>query len=390
MSKKKVKQRQSLGVKGLGTIYYEASRDRYRGRIQIGEDENGKIKYKNVFGKTRDEVIEKLTDIKYQIMSGVIFITKSHVTIGSLGKEINQEDFDLGVMGESTFFRRNETLKMMNSLLDIEIQKVTTQQLSDFFKSKINYSQSSINKLCQLLERIFKEAIKRQIIVNNPMDQFKKPNSKKKKQKIRAMTLEEETNFLLALKETNCIHKEQMLISMFTGMRMGEVNALEVKDVDFKNSVIRVRKTITRDKTGRTAISDSTKTDAGHRTIPMMPDAAKILAQCIGNKKEGLIFLSTKGNPIATETVTTLYRNLIKEYNIQNPILDGKLNLHSLRHTFATRCIESGMPPKVLQKILGHTDITVTMNTYCDAFDSYTNEHFDIAQQYMHNNGITY
>lgn len=73
----------------------------------------------------------------------------------------------------------------------------------------------------------------------------------------------------------------------------------------------------------------------------------------------------------------------MKKYNIIDETIEGKVDLHSLRHTYATRCIESGMPPKVLQKLLGHTDISVTLNTYCTAFDEYTGVNIEAANNYM-------
>lgn len=66
----------------------------------------------------------------------------------------------------------------------------------------------------------------------------------------------------------------------------------------------------------------------------------------------------------------------------------GKVDLHSLRHTYATRCIESGMPAKVLQSVLGHTDISITLDTYCDVFKKYSNENISIADEYMSKNNL--
>ena len=67
----------------------------------------------------------------------------------------------------------------------------------------------------------------------------------------------------------------------------------------------------------------------------------------------------------------------------------GKITLHSLRHTYATRCIEAGMPANVLQKLLGHTDIKVPMNTYADVFDRYRDREIEKVNAYMQSLGLT-
>lgn len=79
---------------------------------------------------------------------------------------------------------------------------------------------------------------------------------------------------------------------------------------------------------------------------------------------------------------------LLKKADILDSSVNGKVTLHSLRHTYASRCIEGGMPAKVLQTILGHKDITTTLNTYCDCFEKYEQEHLDIANEYMRSNNL--
>ena len=74
---------------------------------------------------------------------------------------------------------------------------------------------------------------------------------------------------------------------------------------------------------------------------------------------------------------------LFKNYNIVDPKIKGKITLHWLRHTYATRCIEAGMQPKVLQKLLGHTDIRVTMDTYADVFDVYRDNEIQKLSDYL-------
>lgn len=139
-------------------------------------------------------------------------------------------------------------------------------------------------------------------------------------------------------------------------------NALHIEDIDFKNKKIHINKTIARDEFFKDFIINTTKTKNGIREVPindiLMP---KLKDYC--KDKDGFLF---SHNRIIS---TGMVNSEIKRLCANNEIIKGAVNTHMLRHTFATRCIESGMPAVVLAKILGHADISTTLNTYTDVFN---------------------
>lgn len=148
---------------------------------------------------------------------------------------------------------------------------------------------------------------------------------------------------------------------------MGEINALKPKHIDFDNKVIHVQNTVSRGKNYRNFIKEGTKTYKGVRDIPMNKLVEPLLAEAIKKRKKNpmrLIFYDhVKDGLIATSQVNCFFRRMCEKAGIK---YNGQ---HALRHTFATRCIEAGIPPVVLKNWLGHKNIHITLDTYADVFD---------------------
>ena len=373
-------------AKGDGAIFFDDKRKVYVGQIGTGLDKNGKRKRKTVYGKTKAEVKQKLKAIEFQIYEGS-FVHESGITIYQLAMQIIADKLNQGEIKETTYHTNVETLKQLEPLYTVPLQSVNETLIKDFLLTKTDYSQSTLNKIYGLLKTIFKESVKRRISSYNPMENVKKPKSKQKNIKVRALTSEEQRRLVDVLLNEDINYSRQMLLSMFTGMRMGEINALEVSDVNLKFNVISVNKTISRGKRGEALISDTTKTRAGTRHIPMTERVKDIIIDSIGEKTSGLIF-THNGGMITTCQVNLQFKRVLRKYNVLDTTLEGKIGVHSLRHTYGTRCVEGGMSFKVLQELMGHTDIRITMNTYCDATNDFINDNISRVNQYMETIGL--
>lgn len=222
--------------------------------------------------------------------------------------------------------------------------------------------------------------------MRNPMINVLKPKSDKEDKKVRALTFEEQqllTEYLMNKDIAECRYKNVYLIQMFMGLRISEVLALTTHDIDLENRMLRVRRTLTKDEVGNTIMGKSTKTYAGKRELPI-PDYLmnNIMEQMRitenqDNNDEKLLFKPEYKQYADRENANNELKRLLKRiFGIED------ITTHSLRHTYGTRCIESGMAPVVVQRLMGHTDIAVTLNTYTSVFDEFKQKEIDKVNKY--------
>ena len=360
---------------GEGTIYPVYYKDNngkntdklkhWVGQYYIGD------KRKSIYGKTRKEVRDKLI-VKLNEVQKNIIVDKCDITVYELGKSILETKLSTNTIKETSYITLKNSLNKIkeSDIANIKIQKITYSLIQEFLNTLTDLSNSYIQKIIIMLNQIFKEAVKRNYIYKNPMLNIIRPVSKNKDKTVKALSLTEQKELLKIIKG----HKFEDIytIEMFSGMRCGEILALTPDDIDLKNNIIHINKTVSHNKNNELIIH-STKTDTSVRDIPITELFKRNIKHSLSHMKINplnLIFSTNKCTINSVSNINCELKRLAKKYNFSNK----DISTHMLRHTYATRCIESGMPVEILQKLLGHKNIQTTINTYTTIFDKYKND----------------
>lgn len=373
---------------GEGTIYYSEKLNKWVGQFTAGRKADGKLNRKSVYGNTRKEVKEKITKALAEIQTNT-YIEKNDITLSDLASEIIEDKKKSNEVNANTYKRLTYTLSYIKkeNIGDMPIQKITAKDVKDFLNSKTSYSNSVLQKIFQLLGQTFRRAVDRNYISRNPMlaEEVKRPKSDKKDREVIPLSVEEEKKLINALSCENKEYKNVILLMLFSGLRIGEVLSIKCSNIDLKEHNLYINKTLTRDIYDKTILGETTKTHNSKRIITITNNIEKILINAMKNiyeNEDDFLFFDEKGIITPSEVNSYLIR-LNKRYNIAK-----ELHNHMLRHTYATRCIESGMSVKVLQKKLGHAKIETTLNTYASVLARFEGQEDDKLNFYLENIGI--
>ena len=232
---------------------------------------------------------------------------------------------------------------------------------------------------------MFEQAVNNDIIESNPIKKgVKVPKQTKEVNSDRSMVLttEEQSAFIIAARTSGFYGFRLYELALQTGMRVGELTGLKWENVDYDKKVIHVVSQLTREsvKKGERRFVESTpKTSNGIRDIPLTDEAVRILSEQPKNSK--YIFVNQKNNPYTAHYLDEILRGITGAAGLP------RVSMHSLRHTFATRCAESGMQPKILQTILGHADIQTTLRIYVHATNEQKKKEMNTFEVYINQIG---
>lgn len=237
-------------------------------------------------------------------------------------------------------------------------------------------SRSRVNIAYVILLGMYKKAIILNKVKNNPLNAVEFPKNKAKKE-MRVMSIDEQNIFLQYARNHN--YYDVYLMALCTGMRIGEILALRWSDVDFSTGLISVNGTLVYIGQNKRRFIDTPKSMSSQRQIPMLDRIITMLHQRREKQlewkqlykdtwseapgMENLVFTYKNGGAYWDSSIRNELYKIIRSIN-KDGIPFEHITPHTFRHTFATRGLENNIPPKVMQSILGHSSLAITMDKY--------------------------
>lgn len=345
----------------------------YMGRFQY----EGEI-YPSIYDKDLKVVEKKLNDLRYEA---------THQMYNKNSKVTLDEWFDIWLtdyrgirikLGTQEVYRNTYQARIKPVLGKKRITSIRMEQIQTLYNTlaKKGYSEGSIKLVGVILYGMFKQAMKSGLINKNPAAMATIPKAKEREERI-ALTVEEQKQFQ-AYAEKYSKYYGMFQLAFCTGMRNGEIRGLSWTDIDFEKRIIHVTGTLKYIK-GVGHYKETPKTKTSKRDIPMLDSCYNLLImqkreqehqkELAGelwqplNGLDNLVFSMDNGRPVSREKVTAELNKILQKMQTDH-ISIPEFTFHTLRHTFATRGLEQGIPLRIMQAILGHATLAMTSDLY--------------------------
>ena len=350
-----------------GENIYKRKDGRWEARYIVGRHANRQAKYRSVYAwsytevkKKRQDAMLRLTDMDYESQPKA-------GTVEAVAKAWIKDSAHK--WKESTKCRYQEKLnnyilpyfgkREFSDISTAEVESFISMIQTDGMSGKKPVGPGTARSVLTVLKQIRLHALKMDHQVRfNPECIIVRPQ----KAEITVFTEEEEKKLVARLKSNTNETDAGFLTCLFTGIRVGELCALNCDNINLEDGIIHIRATMQRlpDQSGgdkKTKISiDKPKSECSIRDIPINKELLEVLRRFY--KPGAFLLTGDKDKFIEPKTMENRFKSILKKCGLK------PVGVHSTRHTFASRCIERGMDPKTLSEILGHANVATTLNTY--------------------------
>lgn len=380
----------SRGIKGGGTIR-KRSNGLWEGRFTTGYDPvTGKQVQRSVYGKTQKEVRQKLTEMIHEIDDGT-YQEPMKMTVGEW-LEIWLEEYVRNSVAAYTRDSYERTVRnhIKPALGQVRLTALTPLQIQSFYNSLMTekgLSPKTVKNVHGIFHRALEKAVRLGYIRINPTAACDLPKAERKE--IHPMEEEEIIRFLEAIRD----HKFGYIywVTLFTGMRQGEVLGLTWDCVDFEKNTLLINKQLQKtDKVGGRYILTKTK-NSRSRVVTVAPSVMMVLqrqffrqklmerdAGPAWNNEMNLVFTNELGKHLCHFTVYKHYKKIVQEIGLPEE------RFHDLRHSYAVAALESGDDIKTVQGNLGHATASFTLDVYGHVSQKMRQQSADRMEEFIH------
>ncbi len=342
---------------------------RWEGRYVAGHDENGKAIRKNVLGRTQAEVREKL---KAAIeLAHRLDISKAEDYTVEKWVNIWFELYSKPNIRENTqeYYRRFIDLHIIPHIGSIKLTKLTSRDIQKMYNDVREHgrtrkeqkdkspglSSSYVRGIHTMLHNCLGRAVKEKLIPSNPCDDCIPPKIQKKEMKI--LKPEDMAAYLREAENRSVL--PMFFLVLCTGLRRGEISALQWEDLDIERKILTVNKQAAAAKGGGVKVVPP-KTDTSVRQISVSQQVIDLLKQEHEKHPDNPIMFPSpvNGGMWYPDAINRLHQRILKSAGLEH------IRLHDLRHTFASVALQNGVDIKTVSSMLGHFDAGFTLRTY--------------------------
>lgn len=336
---------------------YRRKDGRYEARVSLGKDENGKRHYRSFYGNTAEEAEFKMLAAREPV---AVTTDLTEMTVKELTMEyISTIKPRLKESSEANYRLKAEK-HIIPAFGDMMCAMLRASDVYAFIENKLKSGLSAryVADIIVLLKSVYRYA-SRVYGINNCLEGIVMP--KRTKPEIKVLSKSEQSRLMAYLNDDFDLNALGIALSLHTGIRIGELCALQWKDIDLTNRTITVRKTVQRiknynGKSKTKLVITEPKSQSSVRVIPI-PDFLVVMLENFKDSGDKYV-LSGRYSPVEPRTVQYRFASVLKKANLPS------VHFHSLRHVFATNCVALGFDVKTLSEILGHSSVEITLNRY--------------------------